>query len=143
MDIVAARQHGSGAMGIELARGLVRNADGHRPGGAAGRDGDGAGRRRSAIALAGILLDDAGDGVALDALALPAGGLAEGGGGEAVEVAHGAGRGLVQERNPTRSGHSFSPTTLVVAADSAVRLPRLADLDVHKPLLDAARLRAL
>src|SRR5204863_10184994 len=54
---------------------------------------------KSAVPFASVLLDDAGGGVALDELALAAGGLAEGSGGEAVEVAHRAGGGLVQERD--------------------------------------------
>jgi len=54
---------------------------------------------RSAVALADVLLDDAGSGVALDELALAASGLAEGGGGEAVEVAHRAGGGLLEQRD--------------------------------------------
>jgi hypothetical protein len=54
---------------------------------------------RSAVAVAGVRLDDAGDDVALDELALLPGGLAEGGGGEAIEVTHGAGSRLVQERD--------------------------------------------
>ncbi len=51
----------------------------------------------SAIALAGVGLDDASGDVALDELALLPGGLAKGGRGEAVEITHGAGGGFVQE----------------------------------------------
>ena len=58
--------------------------------------GDGHRAGWSAIAFAGVGLDDARDDVALDKLTLLAGGLAEGGGGEAIEIAHGAG-GLVEE----------------------------------------------
>src|ERR1044071_2129823 len=64
-----------------------------RAGAAAGREG----RAGSSIALPGIGLDDARDDVALDELALLARGLAERGGGEAVEVAHGADGGLVEQ----------------------------------------------
>jgi hypothetical protein len=65
MGIVAARQWRDG---IEPMRGLIRNADGHRTSGGAGRDGDGVGGRRSAIA--GVLLGDAGDGVRSTSLRL-------------------------------------------------------------------------
>ena len=57
-----------------------------------GDDGIG---RGSGFAVVG--LDDAGDDVALDELALLLGGLAERGGGEAVDVPHGAEGGLVQQ----------------------------------------------
>ena len=67
----------------------------------------------SAIALAGVGLDDAGDDVALDELALLPGGLAQGGGGEAVEIAHGAGGGLVQQ------GDGVGGEELAVAAGVA------------------------
>jgi hypothetical protein len=78
--------------------GVIRNADGHRAGEEPGAMAMAVGRLWSALALAGVLLDDAGDGVAFDELALAAGGLSQGGRGDAVEVAHRAGRGLVQER---------------------------------------------
>lgn len=55
--------------------------------------------RESAVALAGIGLDDASDDVSLDELTLLPGGLSEGGSGEAVEVAHGAGGRFVEEGN--------------------------------------------
>ena len=67
----------------------------------------------SVIALAGVGLDDAGDDVALDEIALLARGLAEGGGGEAVEVAHGAGGGLVEQRG------GVGGEELAIAADAA------------------------
>src|SRR3954469_6609915 len=64
-----------------------------RRAGAAGR----VGRAESSVTLPGVGLDDANDDVALDELALLACGLAERGGGEAVEVAHGADGGLVEQ----------------------------------------------
>jgi hypothetical protein len=51
----------------------------------------------ASVALPGIRFDDAGDDVTLDELALLARGLAEGVRGEAVEIAHGAEGGLVEE----------------------------------------------
>ncbi len=55
------------------------------------------GRAKSAIALSGVGLDDSGNDVALDELALAACGLSESTGGETIEVAHGAGSGLVEQ----------------------------------------------
>src|ERR1700759_1063733 len=52
---------------------------------------------RGVSALATIGLEAAGDDVALDELALLLGGLAERGGGEAVDVPHGAEGSLVQQ----------------------------------------------
>jgi hypothetical protein len=48
------------------------------------------------VAILGV--DDAGDDIAFDELALAACGLPEGGGSEAVEVAHGAESRLVEQR---------------------------------------------
>ena len=74
---------------------------------------------RSAIALPAVGLDDAGDDVALDELALLLGGLAEGSGGEAVEVAHRAGGGFVQE------GRGVAREQLAVAAGVAEAEPEV------------------
>jgi hypothetical protein len=57
--------------------------------------------------------DDAGDGVALDELALLAGGVAKGGVGEAVGVAHGAKGGLVDH------GDGVGSEELAVTADAS------------------------
>jgi hypothetical protein len=56
-----------------------------------------AGGRRSGGGVAGVGLQDAGEDVALDEAALAASDLAEGGRGEAIDVAHGAGGGLVEQ----------------------------------------------
>src|ERR1044071_7746994 len=64
-----------------------------RRAGAAGQ----VGRAGSSVALPGIGLDDARDDVALDELALLARGLAERGGGEAVDAAHGTDSSLVEQ----------------------------------------------
>src|SRR5262245_30752974 len=67
----------------------------------------------SAIAFACVVLDDADGDVALDEPALAAGGLAEGCGGEAVEVAHGTSGRLVEE------GDGVGGEELAVAAGAA------------------------
>jgi len=56
-------------------------------------------KARSGRAVAALGFDSPGHAVALDEAALLAGGLAQRGRGEAVDLAHGAGGGLVQKRD--------------------------------------------
>ncbi len=98
MGIMMAAQREQAGDGHHALRDLIRKADGHRVAAGHQRDG-GEGVVRSAVAFARVFLDDADHGVAFDELALATNGLAEDRSGEAVEVAHGPGGGLVQERN--------------------------------------------
>ncbi len=106
---------GNGVMGIDGVGRAVRNAEVHR------RRWPGAARRRggSAIALAGVGFDDAGDDVALDELALPLGGFAESRGGEAIEIAHTASRGLVEQRRGV-GGEEFAVAAGVTETEAEV-----------------------
>ena len=68
--------------------------------------------RRDLFGLLGIEVDDAGDDVALDELLLAARGLAEGGGGEAVDFAETSVGGLVKH------GEGVAGEELAIAAGS-------------------------
>src|SRR6266700_6131619 len=97
-------------MGIARVSVGCRSRDGHRGAGAGGfQVGDGSG----AVVPVGVSVDRAGDSVAFDELALLASGIAEGGAGEAVGVAHAAEGRLVDH------GDSVGGEELAVAADAS------------------------
>ena len=125
MAIGGPPKRAASADGHQAVVAVIRNADGYRDCGDRGHDGNGASRAQRSRSRVSSSMTRAAT-VALDEATLAAGGLAENGSGsgESVEVAHGAGGGLVERPRSSsviRSWANFMADGLQAADHHAAR----------------------